>query len=124
MIFIILLIFNLNANYEFKNVKYVKNYDGDTITFNIDGVHPFFGNNIRVRLARIDAPEINSKNKEEKLKALITKKYVSNVLSNAKKIELKDTKRCKYFRIIADVIVDGKSLSDDLLEKQLAVKYN
>ena len=34
----------------FRCVKYVKNYDADTITFNIPNVHPLIGKSIGVRV--------------------------------------------------------------------------
>ena len=40
----------------FRCVKYVRNYDGDTITFNIPNLHPLFGKSISVRVRGINAP--------------------------------------------------------------------
>ena len=45
-------------------------------------------------------------------------------LRAAKKIELRNMKRGKYFRIVADVYVDGKSLGDMLIKRSLAVPYD
>ena len=44
-----------------KCVRYVRNYDGDTITFDIDGLHSIVGKNISVRVLGIDTPEIRGK---------------------------------------------------------------
>ena len=50
----------------FNCVKFVKNYDGDTITVDIPNVHSFFGNNISVRVRGIDTPEVRGKSPCEK----------------------------------------------------------
>jgi endonuclease YncB( thermonuclease family) len=90
----------------FRCVKYIKNYDADTITFNIPGVHPIVGEKINVRVLGVDTPEIRTKNKCEKEKARNSKRLVKNLLKNAKRIDLKDISRGKYFRVVADVIID------------------
>ena len=38
------------------------------------------------------------------------------MLRNGKTIELKNLKRGKYFRVVADVYVDGVSLADRLIK--------
>ena len=49
---------------------------------------------------------------------------VTDILKGAEKITLKNMKRGKYFRIAADVIVDGENLADVLIEAGMAIKYN
>ena len=41
---------------------------------------------------------------------------VADILKDAEQITLKNMERGKYFRIAADVIVDGESLADMLIE--------
>jgi micrococcal nuclease len=103
--------------------EFVKNYDGDTITVNIKGVHPLIGNNISVRIYGIDTPEIRSKESCEKEKALKAKNLVYKILSKAKVVSLKEVKRDKYFRILAKVYADGVNLSKILIDKNLAYPY-
>jgi endonuclease YncB( thermonuclease family) len=105
-------------------VKYIRNYDADTVTFDIPGIHPFFGKKINVRVAGVDTPEIRTKNKCEKSKARNAKKLVTNLLKNANKIDLINVRKDKYFRILADVQVDGASLSNYLLKNGLAYEYD
>lgn len=107
----------------FKCVSYVKNYDGDTVTFNIKDVHPLFGEKISVRVYGIDSPEIKTKDACEKEKGRVAKNLVTNLLKNAKRIDLENVKRDKYFRILADVKFDQKSLADVLLKNNLATPY-
>ena len=108
----------------FSGVEYVRNYDGDTMTVNIPGVHPLFGNEIGIRVRGIDTPEIREKYPFEKQKAKETKTLIEGILNRATEITLHDIEREKYFRIVASVIVDGQNLSDLLLAKKLAVPYD
>lgn len=108
----------------FRCVKYVTNYDGDTITVNISNVHDLIGKKINIRIKGIDTPEISSKNKCEKAMADKAKKAVFNFFKNAKRIDLQNVGRGKYFRIVADVIVDKKSLAKHLTAKGLAYPYD
>ena len=108
----------------FSGVEYVRNYDGDTMTVNIPGVHPLFGNEIGIRVRGIDTPEIREKDPFEKQKAKETKTLIEGILNRANEITLHDIEREKYFRIVASVIVDGQNLSDLLLAKKLAVPYD
>lgn len=108
----------------FSGVEYVRNYDGDTMTVNIPGVHPLFGNEIGIRVRGIDTLEIREKYPFEKQKAKETKTLIEGILNRANEITLHDIEREKYFRIVASVIVDGQNLSDLLLAKKLAVPYD
>jgi endonuclease YncB( thermonuclease family) len=107
----------------FRCVDYVSNYDGDTIRFNIHDVHPLIGKNISVRVMGVDTPEKNGKLPCEKEKARIAQRFVENMLKNAKKIELRDIGKDKYFRVLAKVNVDGKDLGDLLIKNKLALPY-
>ncbi len=52
--------------YDIPNVTYRSCYDGDTCRFDIPKPHPFFGENIPVRIAGIDTPERQGKCDQEK----------------------------------------------------------
>lgn len=105
-------------------VKYLKNYDADTITIAVPDVHPLIGDHISVRVWGIDAPEIKGKNKCEKDAAIKARDLVQTVLSKARRIDLVDIDRDKYFRILAKVVVDGNSLADLLIQHKLAYAYD
>lgn len=107
----------------FRCVEYLGNYDGDTTTFNIKDVHPIIGKRISVRVNGIDTPEIKGKLPCEKEAAQVAKLEVENFLKNAKRIDLTNVAREKYFRILADVIADGQSVGEILLQKKLAYPY-
>jgi endonuclease YncB( thermonuclease family) len=114
----------VSAAEDLGTVKYVSAYDGDTITVDIPSMPVLFGQHIRVRISHIDAPELKSRSSCERKAALQALSEVSSLLSRSKTIELIDPKRDKYFRILSDVAVDGKTiLSKHLLDKGLAVPY-
>lgn len=111
----------------FNCVKFVKNYDGDTITVDIPGVHTFFGNNISVRVRGIDTPEIKGKTGCEKDWGRTAKKLVQSELKNAKRIDLQinyKNRLDKYGRLLANVIYDKKNLADVLVKNHMAVPYD
>ena len=109
---------------DLKNVEYVRNYDGDTVTFNIKQLHPLVGHNIPIRVRGLDTPEIRGKCEQEKIKAKIARDLVKRELTDAKKIDLKNVARGKYFRIVANIEADGKDITQILLDNGLAVWYN
>ncbi len=108
----------------FACVSFIKNYDADTITVNIPNIHPLIGNKTSVRVAGIDAPEIKGVLPCEKEASRNAKRLVENELKKARRIDLINVKKDKYFRILADVIVDGRNLKEVLLKNRLAYQYN
>lgn len=107
----------------FRCVVYVSNYDADTITFNIPNLHPLVGEKISVRVRGVDAPEIKGQLPCEKNTARTAKRLIENLMRRSKRIDLNDVARDKYFRILANVIVDGRNLSEILLKNNLAYAY-
>lgn len=108
----------------FRCVKYIKNYDGDTVTVRIPNVHPLLGENITVRVFGIDTPEKTGKKPCEKDRARDAQRLVENLMRRGKSVELRNVDRDKYFRILAEVWVDGRSLADALLKNGLAYPYD
>lgn len=108
---------------DFTNVRYIKNYDGDTITFDIPGVPDIFGKNISVRVYGIDTPEMKGKCDKEKQLARESQLLVEKLLTDSSKVVIKNAQRDKYFRILGEVYADGISISEVLIEQKLAVPY-
>ena len=109
----------------FKNVQFVRNYDGDSITFNIPKAPAIVGKNMVIRLRGIDTPELKKKTcLAEKEKAEAAKQLVYNLLKDALVINLHRIGRGKYFRMLADVEFDGQDLAAELLRQDLAVQYS
>jgi len=98
-------------------------YDGDTFRVDIDSLPPIVGKNIPIRLNGVDTPEIRGKCEHEKDLAIKARDFVRNKLANAKEIKLNNLQRGKYFRVVANVMVDGVSLEQELLDNELAYKY-
>ena len=121
-----LAVFSVDAAPEYGTVtvsKVISVYDGDTFRVDIDSLPPIVGKNIPIRLNGVDTPEIQGKCKYEKDLALKARDFVRNKLANAKEIKLTKLQRGKYFRVVADVMIDGVSLEKELLENKLAYKY-
>jgi micrococcal nuclease len=119
-------VFSVQAAPEYGTVtvsKVISVYDGDTFRVDIDSLPPIVGKNIPIRLNGVDTPEIQGKCQYEKDLALKARDFVRNKLANAKEIKLTKLQRGKYFRVVADVMVDGVSLEKELLENKLAYKY-
>ena len=108
---------------DYEHAIYVKNYDGDTVTFNLPKLHPIIGNKIVVRINGIDTPEIKGKCEKEKYNAQQAKNIVEDLLKDAERIDLKNLQRGKYFRLVADIYADGENLADILIDAGMAVKY-
>lgn len=98
----------------------------DAITFhvNIEGYPPIVGERIPVRLLGVDTPEIKGKCESEKVEARVAKQFTVQALRSAKTIELRNMQRGKYFRILANVYVDGKNLADGLIKAGHARSYD
>ena len=90
----------------------------------LSGLHPIIGEKINIRVNGIDTPEIRGKCEKEKYDAKQAKEMVTDILKDAKQIELKNMERGKYFRIAADVMVDGENLADMLIEAGMAIRYD
>ena len=103
--------------------KVISVYDGDTFRVDLDSLPPIVGKNIPIRLNGVDTPEIRGKCEYEKDLAIKARDFVRNKLANAKEIKLNNLQRGKYFRVVANVMVDGVSLEQELLDKEFAYKY-
>lgn len=114
-------------------VKFLRSYDGDTFYVEIPDLKKYdrgrklgiFWDEIGVRVLGIDTPEIRGAScAKEKELAQKAKELVESALSKAKHIRLRNLQKDKYFRLLADVLVDGKSLSEMLIKEDLAVLYD
>jgi endonuclease YncB( thermonuclease family) len=99
-------------------------YDGDTFRCNISGYPAIIGERIPVRINGIDTPEVTDSRKLIKQLARLAKQHTVQRLREGRKIELRNMKRGKYFRIVADVYIDGQNLGQELIQKGLAKPYD
>ena len=111
-------------DYAYK-VKVVRVVDGDTIVVDVDLGFEVWLKKIVLRLDRIDAYETRLSKKTTpsmKLLGQQAKAWVKENLENhPDKVTIKTTKRGKYGRWIAEVIVDDLNVSDALVSQGFAV---
>lgn len=99
-------------------------YDADTFRVNIKSWPDVVGYRMAIRVNGVDAPEIRGKCQTEKDAAMIAKQFTVSALRGAKKIELNNIRRGKFFRLIADVYVDGRNLADMMIGEGIARPYH
>jgi endonuclease YncB( thermonuclease family) len=105
------------------SAEYIRNYDGDTITLDLDCKIDYFCNNRSIRIYGIDTPEIRTKNKCEKRMGVLAKLFVKDKLHNAKNITIHNCIRGKYYREVCKVKYDGNDLGEELMAAGLAYPY-
>lgn len=104
-------------------VEVVSIYDGDTFTANVPGWPDIVGHRIGVRVKGVDTPEMRGKCQAEKEAARRAKQFTVALLRNATVVDLQRIERGKYFRLLAEVWVDGKRLDRLLTEAGLGYAY-
>lgn len=111
----VILLFLLSLNVWAETpVKYLRNYDGDTVTFDVG----------KVRVLGVDTAELRSKRPCEKEFGKVAQAFVEKELKGARRIYLTNNgKRDIYGRILADIHYDGKNLAKVLMEEKLAIVY-
>jgi len=127
LFYVSILVSLIDAKQTYQNIiidEVTSIYDGDTFRVNINSYPSIIGKKMAIRVNGIDTPEIRTKCTKEKLLAREAKKLTVSTLRGAKVIELRNLQRGKYFRIVADVYVDAKSLGAILIHNNLAVKYD
>ena len=111
--------------YEYK-CKVTRVVDGDTVDIDIDLGFGVWLHKERVRIYGIDTPESRTRDKVEKRFGLLAKEFVkqfvkgSSVILRTQKYDAKG----KFGRILGDIIVDNKSLSDTMIQEHHAVIYH
>ena len=103
-------------------VKVTSVYDGDTFKGDLNCDIVLFCKNISIRPSGYDAIEIRGAT--NRADAIAARDQLRDLLENAQRIELRNVKRGKYFRLIADVYIDNVKLSDIMLETGLVKRYD
>jgi len=94
---------------------------GYVIRCNVKDWPPVIGRNIPVRIDGIVPPSIVTEDgTPNRFFDQQTKKFIESTVKNAEAINLRNIKRAASFGIIAEVIVNGKSLANLLIESGLA----
>ncbi|MCU7934124.1 MAG: thermonuclease family protein [Candidatus Thiodiazotropha sp. (ex Dulcina madagascariensis)] len=103
--------------------RVVSIYDADTFRVDIAGWPPIIGHNVPIRVIGIDAPEMRGRCEQERTLARLARAMTVALLNRATNIELRAVRRGKYFRLLAEVWVDGVSLGRQLIDAGLARPY-
>lgn len=109
------------------NWKPIKVIDGDTIRFKALWVPKPLKPEISVRILGIDTPEKKPRNKCEQEDVLAQKAsaFTKSAVANAKTIQVNLKDWDKYGgRVLGDIIIDGKLLSNELIANGLARSYH
>jgi micrococcal nuclease len=104
--------------------KILRVVDGDTVDVDLDLGFKIVLSNERVRIAGIDTPESRTRDLEEKKFGLASKERLKELLGKTAVIRtMKPNSKEKFGRILGDIIVNGKSVSEILIEEGYAVPY-
>lgn len=103
--------------------KVIKVYDGDTITIAAKLHEDYPVNRFSVRLNGIDAPELKSKNENEKNHAVISRDALKEKILG-RIVRLENVKTEKYGRLLADVYLHDMNICEWLLLENYAVAYD
>ena len=109
--------------YQYK-AKIVRWVDGDTVIADID-LGFFCTRQERLRLARINAFELNSNTMYKIRKARAARNQAERMcpVGSVVVVETSKSKRDRYARYIAEVNFQGKNVSDELLRRKLVKKF-
>lgn len=110
------------------DVKVIRVVDGDTVDVDIDLGFGVTLTDERVRIMGIDTPESRTRDKIEKKFGLAAKARLKELMKKgAKLITTEDRKgedmKGKFGRILGDFKVDGKLVTDIMVEEGHAVAY-
>jgi micrococcal nuclease len=113
--------------YEYK-VKVVKVIDGDTIDVDIDLGFNTTLTKKRIRLYGIDTPESRTRDKEEKKRGLISKKYLLLKCPIGEYVTLKSHGVGKFGRILGELFEYNKhedtvSINQEMCDEGYAAPY-
>jgi endonuclease YncB( thermonuclease family) len=108
--------------------KVIKVYDGDTVTIattlhNGDICSTFELYKFSVRILGVDTPELKTKNAVEHELGIIARDALSELLLN-KVVKLENVSYDKYGRILCNLFLDDINISEWLISKNLAVRYD
>jgi len=122
IISLFLLSFSLSAGSI--TLRVVDVYDGDTIKVDMSILpHPL--SKMSVRLKNIDTPELRGKCEKEKQLAKQAKARLKDLTQNHQYIKIDNVEWDKYGgRILGNVVINGKDVSEVLISEGLGRKYN
>ncbi|MEW5250794.1 thermonuclease family protein [Microbulbifer discodermiae] len=105
-------------------VEVVSIYNGDSFTANVPGWPDIVGKRIGVRVKGVDTPELRGKCQAEKELARKAKQFAVTLLRDAQEVRLEEIERDKYFRLLAEVWIDGERLDQLLIGANFGYEYH
>lgn len=124
VLFLILLLLPFYSNAD-EQIKVLRVIDADTILVSAPFMPPPLKKQMPMRLSNVDTPNIKrwANCGREAYLGEEAKKYVEQLIKSAKNQEVKIVGYDKYGRWLGQIYLDGKSISDSLIEKNLARYY-
>jgi endonuclease YncB( thermonuclease family) len=122
-----LKVFSTESEGKAYSYKIINVIDGDTLTIEAPFLPEELGKTLRLRIMYVDTPEKGglAKCEREMDKSAVAKEFVEKQINNAKVVKITLSKWDKYGgRVLGDVILDDKKLSDILIKEGHAVTYN
>ena len=120
-----LLIFLPINSYSEEQIKILRIIDADTILVSAPFMPAPLKKQMPMRLSNVDTPNINrwANCGSEATLGEEAKKYVESLIKKSKKQQVKIVGYDKYGRWLGQIYLDGKSISDSLIEKKFARPY-
>jgi micrococcal nuclease len=112
----------LSEEYDYKILRVI---DGDTLMIEAPFLPKPLKPEISLRISGVDTPEKDFRaqcDRENKL-AHDASEFTKNLINNSKNYKIIILGQDKYFRLLGDIMIDGKLLSKELIEHKLAVEY-
>jgi micrococcal nuclease len=109
--------------YEWKVLRAI---DGDTVEIQVDFLPSELGDKLHIRIWGVDTPEkgFRAQSEHEKALGLKASEFTKNAIVNAKEIKINLIMWDKFGgRVLGDLIIDGKSLRQLLLDNGYAREY-
>lgn len=107
---------------EGQSVKVGRVYDGDTFKIDIENLPPVFGDDMSIRIRGINAPEIRGGTDASKAKARASRDFLSGLMAG-NVVTIHNLERGKYFRVVADVRVNGYDVAREMIDREFANAY-
>jgi endonuclease YncB( thermonuclease family) len=106
--------------------KIVRTIDGDTVEMQVDFLPEELGNKLRIRVWGVDTPEkgFRAQSVHEAEMGERASAFTKQLIGNAKDIKVTIVMWDKFGgRVLGDLIIDGKSLRQQLLDNGFAREY-
>ena len=127
LFFLLILNLSLVFSESLHNFKILRVIDGDTLVIEANYLPEPLKPELKLKIIGVDTPEKGSRAKcdEERILSNKAKSFVERQIKIATNIHIKLDSWDKYGgRVLGDVILDGKSLKNELLNAKLAKYYD